>query len=339
LCILADVWRRRALILGGGVAFGLSLLLTALSQNFLILLTSFIAFYPASGAFVSLSQAALMDAEPTRHEQNMARWTFAGSAGVVAGPLALGAAVALGAGWRGLFLGFAALTAVLLAGVWRLPGLTNSPAEGDDLAGENAPTLKAGLLNALRALRRRDVLRWLALLQFSDLMLDVLYSFLALYFVDVVGVTAEQAGLAVAVWTGVGLLGDFLLIPLLERVRGLSYLRLSAALTLILFPTFLLISPIGIKLILLGGLGLLNAGWYAILKAQLYSSMPGQSGTALAVYNVAGLAGSLIPLGLGIVAQQTDLGVTMWLLLAGPVELLIGLPRRDDIEVVPSTGH
>ena len=84
--------------------------------------------------------------------------------------------------------------------------------------------LKDGVVNALRALRRGEVLRWLTLLQFSDLMLDVLLGFLALYFVDVVGVTPAQAGLAVAVWTGVGLLGDFLLIPLLERVRGLSYL-------------------------------------------------------------------------------------------------------------------
>jgi hypothetical protein len=77
LGILGDVWRRRALILGGGVAFALALLLTALSQSFPALLLSFILFYPASGAFVSLSQATLMDADPARHEQNMARWTFA----------------------------------------------------------------------------------------------------------------------------------------------------------------------------------------------------------------------------------------------------------------------
>ncbi len=42
---------------------------------------------------------------------------------------------------------------------------------------------------ALSALRRGEVLRWLVLLQFSDLMLDVLLGFLALYFVDVAGLT------------------------------------------------------------------------------------------------------------------------------------------------------
>src|SRR3546814_5793437 len=53
-------------------------------------------------------------------------------------------------------------------------------------------TLFRSLVNALRALRRGDVLRWLTLLQFSDLMLDILLGFLALYFVDVVGVTPVE---------------------------------------------------------------------------------------------------------------------------------------------------
>lgn len=44
-------------------------------------------FYPASGAFVNLSQAILMDIEPGRHAQNMACWTFAGLVGIVLGPL------------------------------------------------------------------------------------------------------------------------------------------------------------------------------------------------------------------------------------------------------------
>jgi hypothetical protein len=107
--------------------------------------------------------------------------------------------------------------------------------------------------------------------------------------VDAVGVTPAQAGAAVAVWTGVGLLGDLLLIPLLERVRGLNYLRLSALMELVLFPAFLLVPTFWVKLVLLGFLGLFNAGWYSILKAQLYSAMPGQSGTVMTVSNVFGL--------------------------------------------------
>jgi FSR family fosmidomycin resistance protein-like MFS transporter len=335
LGILADIWRRRVLIVGGGAVFGLTLLLIAAGHHFWALMIAFAVQYPASGAFVSVSQAALMDHDPARREHNMARWTFAGSVGVVAGPLTLGAIMLAGGMWRELFAAFAALTFVLAAAAYRhrypnhhSPGERSASADPD---GDPVPlTFRDGLRQARRALRRRDVLRWIALLQFSDLMLDVLYGFLALYFVDVVGLTASQASLAVAVWTGVGLVGDFLIIPLLERVPGLAYLRASAAVVLLVFPAFLLAPWFGIKLVLLGTLGLLNAGWYAILMAQLYAAMPNQSGTALAVNNVGGLAGSLIPLALGAVAQVAGLGAALWLLLAGPVALLVGLPRRAE---------
>jgi FSR family fosmidomycin resistance protein-like MFS transporter len=326
--VLGDVWRRRVLILGGGVVFALALLLTALSQGFPVLLISFILFSPASGAFVGLSQANLMDSDPGRHEQNMARWTFAGSVGVVAGPLALGAAAALGLGWRGLYVLFAGLTVVLLAITRRI--YAPAPPSPSKSPSPVVSSLKEGAVNALQALRRREVLRWLTLLAFSDLMLDVLLGFLALYFVDVVGAPPAQAGMAVAAWTGLALLGDLLLIPLLERVRGLSYLRLSAVLELVLFSAFLLAPGLWAKVVLLGLLGLFSAGWYSILKAQLYSAMPGQSGTVMTVGNVFGLVGGLIPLGLGLMAERFDLTVTMWLLLAGPIVLLSGIPRHPE---------
>ncbi|MFN2285441.1 MAG: MFS transporter [Anaerolineae bacterium] len=327
LGILGDAWKRRALILGGGVVFSLALLLTGLSQGFPLLLLSFILFYPASGAFVSLSQATLMDVDPARHEHNMARWTFAGSLGVVAGPLALSAAVALGVGgqsgpWRALFIGFAGLALLLLLIAWRFR-FDNGRDEGEGAG------LKATFAGVWHALRRGEVLRWLTLLQFSDLMLDVLLGYLALYFVDVVSVTPAQAATAVAVWTGVGLLGDLLLIPLLERVPGLRYLRVSTVVELGLFVAFLLVPAFWAKLVLLGLLGLFNAGWYSILKAQLYSSMPGQSGTVMAVDNVFGFVGALIPWGLGLAAERFGLQATMWLLLLGPLALLVGVPTRD----------
>jgi FSR family fosmidomycin resistance protein-like MFS transporter len=327
LGILSDGWKRRLLILGGGVLFAASALLVAISHSFLPLMMAQILFFPASGAFVSLSQAALMDAEPTRHEQNMARWTLAGSVGVVMGPLALGAAMLLGLGWRELFAIFGLLALILVTIAWRYPFPNNHTGEHDQ-----APllALRDGLRGALDALKRREVLRWLALLGFSDLMLDVLLAFLALYFVDVVGVNETKAGLAVAVWSAVGLLGDLLLIPLLERMKGLVYLRASAAIELALFVALLLAPIFWVKLILLGLLGFFNSGWYAILQGRLYTSMPGQSGAVLAVTNVAGLVIGQAPLLLGIVAQHYGLGAMMWLLLAGPIALLVGLPRKGE---------
>jgi FSR family fosmidomycin resistance protein-like MFS transporter len=320
--ILGDTNKRRLVILSGGVCFTLSLLLTGVSGSFAVLLFSFILFNPASGAFVGLAQAALMDHEPTRHEQNMARWTLAGSLGVLGGTLLLGAVIALGGSWRTAFPLLAGLAFVLVVLVSRY----KFPAgQGED--GETMSFMQS-LRGAFEAMRRRDVLRWLVLLQFSDLMLDILLGFLALYFVDVAGVSESEAGIAVAVWVGVGLLGDALLIPLLERVRGLDYLRFSAVLEGVLFIALLLAEPLLLKLIILGAHGFFNAGWYSILQGQLYTAMLGQSGTVMAVGTLTGLIGGLLPLLIGLVAQQAGLGVAMWLLLAGPLALLVGLPRN-----------
>jgi MFS transporter, FSR family, fosmidomycin resistance protein len=320
LAILGDVWRRRVIVLGGGLFFTLALALTAASQTPAVLLLSFILLYPASGAFVSLSQATLMDLDEPRREHNMARWTLAGSAGVVLGPLALGLGLTLSFGWRGVMAALAGLSFALL-----LLSLPMPFPDGRSGARLSLSVVGLGLLDALRALKQRAVLRWLVLLEFSDLMLDVLLGLLALYLVDIGGATPQQASLGVAVWVGVGLVGDLALIPLLERVRGLRYLRISALLELALFPAMLLAPEFWQKLVLLGLIGFFNAGWYAILQAQLYAALPGQSGRALAVKNVSGLAGSLVPLAVGLVAQRWGLDVAMWLLLAGPIALVVGL--------------
>lgn len=321
LGILADVGKRRVLILGGGGLFILALALTAVSRDSFMLLLGFILLYPSSGAFVALSQSTLMDIDPERHEQNMARWTLAGSVGVLLGSLLMGALAAVGGSWRlsFAFLSLFALGILLLA---RRFSFSNQTHES-----ESVTNFIEGLRGALQALRRRDVLRWLILLEFSNLLLDVLYGYLALYFVDVVHVGDAEAGLAVATWTGVGLLGDFVLIPLLEKVQGLSYIRISAVLELVLFPLFLIIPGFVPKLIILGLIGFLTAGWYTVLNAQLYSAMPGQSGTVLAIVNVSGLLASFIPFSIGVVADRLGLHIAMWLLILGPVVLTGGLMR------------
>ncbi len=326
LGILGDVWRRRALILGGGLIFALALLLTSISRSYGWLLLSFAMLSPASGAFVSLSQASLMDADPRQREKNMARWTFAGSLGVVLGPLALGGLAALNLGWRAMFAATFAIAIMILGLAWRSRLATTPRLEGVAADADPQPNLIEGLRAVPLALRRGEVLRWLVLLQFSDLMLDVLLGFLALYFVDVSGTSATQASMAVAVWTGVGLLGDLLLIRLLDHVDGIRYLRLSAVVELLLFIAFLELQSFGAKLGVLAFLGLFNAGWYSILQARLYATMPGRSGTVLAVNNLFGLVGGLVPWTLGIVAQRVDLQAAMWLLCLGPVALLVGLP-------------
>lgn len=323
LYLLADVWRRRALVIAGGFGFALACLGIGASYSFAALLAAEALFHPSGGVFVNLSQAALMDAEPERREQNMARWTLAGSLGNAAGPLAVAAAIGAGLSWRWLFVGLAALALVTLALAWRAPFPAPAPAAGGDI---RAGFIE-GVREAARALRHGGVWRWLVMVELQNLSGDVLRGFVALYFVDVVGAGEGGAALAVIVLTWVGLPGDFLLLPLLERVRGLSYLRVSTAATGLLLVAFLLAEGYHLKLALLGLVGLAGTGWYAILKAQLYAALPGRSGAALTLANLSGLVASLLPLAFGLFAQRFGLGAMMWLLLIGPAALTVGLWR------------
>jgi FSR family fosmidomycin resistance protein-like MFS transporter len=316
--VLSDAGRRRTLVVAGGVLFALSAALAGLSLGFWTLLVALLIGYPAASAFVSLSQATLIDLTPGGRERSMAWWTLAGSVGYVGGPLLLTVGLALGLGWRGVTLALA-LSALLLT-----------------LAARRVPVVPAtngcGLLRAtaevLAALRRRAVARSLVLLKSADLLLDVFHGFLALYLVDVVGMSPAEAAFGVTVWTGAGLVGDALLIPVLRCLAGGTYLRATGLAALLAYPAFLLVDEPGTRLVLLALLGILNSGWYAIPKAGLYEALPGRSGAAVAVSGVAGLVSACVPAALGLLAGAIGLGATMWLLLAAPVAVVLLAPRR-----------
>jgi MFS transporter, FSR family, fosmidomycin resistance protein len=305
-------------VLVGGVAFAGALVLAAAAQGFVLLLVAFCILFPASGAFVSLSQATLMDVDPEGRERNMARWTLAGSVGVVAGPLLVSGSVALGGGWREPVAGLALVALALTVAARALP----APAR------DGAPSFRGAARATVAALRRFSVIRWLVLLELSDLMLDVFGAFLALYLVDAAGLSGAEAGLAFAVWTGAGLVGDALLLLILRRFSGLAYLRASALVVAVLFPVFLLAEPVWAKLSALAALGILNSGWYAIPKARLYAELEGQSGAVLTLGTVTGLVGGMFPLALGLLAGAVGIDDALWALLIAPIALLVGLPRR-----------
>jgi MFS transporter, FSR family, fosmidomycin resistance protein len=316
--VVGDTARRQALMLAGGLGFAFSAALTSAAVGFWTLLVALVVGNPATGAFVSLAQATLMDRDPEQRERNMARWTLAGSFGYVGGPVLLAGALWLGLGWRGIIAALALASLPLALATRRLPKIT----------AVNGRSVLDSLKDALASLRRREVVRWLAMLEAADFLLDVFHGYLALYFVDVARVDAGGAALGVATWTGAGLVGDWLLLWVLRRMHGRSYLRATALAALAVYPAFLLVPDFGLKLVLVALLGLLNSGWYALPKAGLYASLPGRSGAAVAVGGIGGLLGACVPLLLGFVAAGVGLAATMWILLLAPVALLLLLPRR-----------
>ena len=353
--------RRRRAVLGGGLIFGLTLLGVAAARSFAALLCAFIAFYPASGAFVSLTQAELMDAQPGRQVQVMARWDLAGSTGAVAGPLLLTAVLASGGGWRDAYLVLAGVAAVTWLGTClRGPlGMTAAAkqvagqergagadaerwagadaerwagADAEGWAGADAEGWAARAREVIAAARDRGVLRWLVLLQIADLLVDVFTGFLGLYLVDVAHLRPAVAALAIAIRLGAALAGDAVLVGVLEQTGDRTVLRVSAVGAALLYPGFLLVPGVVTKLVILAGLSAATAPWYPLLQAGLYRSLPGRSSVAVTLSSAAGLAGGLGPLAVGLAAEAFGLAWALAGLVVVPVAILLVSTRADPSE-------
>jgi MFS transporter, FSR family, fosmidomycin resistance protein len=308
---------RRAGIIGGGALFVLSLAGVAFAQNFAELLVAITLFFPASGFFVSLTQASLMDAEPDRQAQLMARWDAAGWTGAVAGPLLVVAVLAAGGSWRTAYLAVAAAGALAWAGVL-VQGRKERAADDDEQQQQTVRDVLAGA---------RTAWRWLLLLELADLLVDVLSGFVAVYLVHVAHTTTVVAAVVVTIRLGAGLAGDVLLIAALERFDDLAVLRVTAIVAALLYPAFLLVPVLAAKVVLLALLSAVTATWYPLLQARLYGTVP--SPVAVTLNTATGMAAAAGPLAVGVAAGVFGLRWALAGLALVPIALLIVVRRRE----------
>jgi MFS transporter, FSR family, fosmidomycin resistance protein len=335
IMLLGDTGWRKSLVIAGGLCLSVALFSIAAAYSFHTLLLAFMLAFPASGAFVSLSQATLMDISPGREPHMMARWTFVGSIGSLAAPLVLAAGYALNLGWRPIFaiLAFVALILVLSAWLHPFPVIkskVSSPTSGFCL------TLRELCTNFQQAVKNPQLLRWIFLLQISDLLLDVFSSYLPLYLSHQVGFTPIQTSLVMAGFILSGLVADALIIPLLERFSGSKIVRSSAMVVAVLYPLWLISPWTVIKISLLFVIRLATLGWYSVMKGEAYASHPGRSGVVMAVSSLAGLFGGGMTWFIGWFAGWFGLSSAMWLLLIGPSCLFLFIPRQP---VMPNTSN
>jgi FSR family fosmidomycin resistance protein-like MFS transporter len=324
LMLLGDTRYRKPIILGGGIAIVVSLAAIASTQDFIVILLGMVLGFPASGAFVSLSQATLMDLNPGREPQMMARWTVSGSVANLVGPLILAAGFALGFGWRWAFWGMAALCLLLVILTW--PRKFSAKTTGDN---QTFPpqSIKQLLIGFWDAMHNVTLMRWLILLQFSDLLLDVLTGYLPLYFTDVTGMSITQASLMMSILMLAGLISNIALIPTLEKFSGRRVVRISAVVSGVLYVTWLLAPWMWAKIGLIVLIKLVTLGWYEVLQGEAFATIPGRSGTVMATNSLMGLLGGGISFFIGWVAAQVGLPAAMWFLLAGPVCLILFVPK------------
>jgi FSR family fosmidomycin resistance protein-like MFS transporter len=329
IMLLGDTRLRKTLVLGGGLLICAGAMILATANGFPAALTAMIILFPASGAFVTLSQATLISQNPGREAQMMARWTFFGSIGNLIGPLMVAGLFALGFTWRANYLVVAALvlSLTLLASTYRFNHSNGTdPAQGDR---EEEPANFGSIARGLKiVLLSPGLMRWFILIDLADLLLDVYTSYAALYFVDVVGMTTGQVGVMMSAMMAAGLAGNALLIPILERVPGRKLVRVTAALAGLLYAAWLLAPWTWAKIILAIVIEFTTMGWYEVLQGEAYAAVPGRSGTVMAISSITGVLGSGLVWFVGWFAGQAGLENAMWLLLAGPVALLLWTPSQ-----------
>jgi FSR family fosmidomycin resistance protein-like MFS transporter len=329
IMLLGDTRLRKSLILAGGGAFAVAAFLTATGISFPMIMLAFMIGFPASGAFVTLSQATLMDANPGREPQMMARWTLVGSLANLAGPLLMAAGFWLGFGWRWAYFGLAVLAILLtlLVKAHPFPQKRASPNPGVDH--QLYKEFQVLLRGVWELARNRNLWRWIILLQLSDLMLDVFRGYLPLYLTDKGGLDNAQTGLIMGAFMLATLVADAAIIPILDRFPGRAVVRISALITGLLYVIWLLLPWSPVKIVLLFALSMATLGWYPVLQGEAYATAPGRSGSVLALGTFAGVLGSGLAYLVGWIANQAGLPAAMWLLLLGPLSLAVFVPSSE----------
>jgi FSR family fosmidomycin resistance protein-like MFS transporter len=319
--LLGDTPLRGRLILAGGLLLGMAFLLIGGADSFPVLLLALTVSYPASGAFVGLTQATMIERHPARESEMMARWTAAGTLGSLSGPVLFAGLVALGLSWRAPFVLLGAVCLGLALVVRRPQPFRPTPINWVSIAGELRSNLRA-------TIHLRRLWRWLLLLPLADLMLDVFFGYIALFLTDVVGLAPATAAVAVTIWLLGFLAGQVLLARRLAGQDVRRLIRWTSAATLVLFPLWL-VAPGGAvgRLAGLFVLGLLASPWYPLLQGEAFASFPGRAATVTALTSVTGTAGGILAILAGMVAASFGLTAGLALLLLGPLGLLVFTPE------------
>lgn len=320
----SDQWSKRRLLIGGmlGLAFGFAI--AAISPIFGLLSAGMMIIGATNGTALGMGQALLIDARPAVSLRTMTRWTIMGALGDLLAPLLIATALAAGFGWRTLWWGSALLWLVIAAAIWlqRLPTTVGS--SGGTSARVDWPALRANLLMGLRTPR---LLRWIFLDICPTLLDELFLVFAALYLTDTLGMTPAAASLMLAVPVVGGLGGLALLHTLGTRLPSLRLLRASAVVVLVGLLVFLAARAPLAALLGLGLAGLGASFWYPIMSAGAYDSLPGRSGTVRALGSLRKPLEIVLPLLLGLAAEQWGIASALGLLLLAPTTVLLLAPR------------
>jgi MFS family permease len=322
--LLSDRRAKRLPVLAGMLLTAAAFVLAGITQSYIALLLAMAVLFPANGAGVGLSQAALIEADPAHAPRTMARWTLLAGVGDLLAPVIVGLVAVRAQSWS-VLCGLAAALWLALLFV-ALP--QRFPTASDNAPGEDDAEPRVGLLAAMReALRDRVLLRWVGIVLLCTMLDEVFLSFSGLYLSDALHVDSRAVSVALGTMMAGAIIALLILERLLHRVRGerlLPWLALVAlAGILLLLATH--VYWLAVVALVLVGCG--AAGWYPIAKAAAFGTRPARTGTVLAVVALGAPFETALPTLVGLIAGHFGIAAGIAFLGMAPLAVLALLPR------------
>ena len=308
--VAADYMSRRALAASGAFGYAASLFAFAHGRSLWALSVAVIAMGLSSDALLHGTEVALVDLAGDELDVVLARQNILGEAGDLLGPLTLVAAAALGLGWRFAFTLGGALMAAY--GVW----LATQPLPGPPGRTEGHRPL-AGVMEAARDARVWVLAGMSALLSG----LDETFLGFTIVFLRRVRVHSPAVATAMVALTVIGGVAGYALSstgPL--RARSPARRLRWGALVMTASVAGLTLAPvIALQAVAVIFFGASVAVFWVTLQTTILRIRPGFAGTTDAVVSTGALAGLLIPVGAGRLADAAGLSAALWLfaVLAG----------------------
>ncbi|TMC22761.1 MAG: MFS transporter [Chloroflexi bacterium] len=320
--LLSDRTSKRWWVLGGLLSLALGYGLAGSTHNYIVLLIAFALIYPASGAAVGLSEAALIDDAPHAATRTMTRWTLIASIGDLLSPLVVAAFVALSLGWSELcwFAVIAWTVAALMVGLQRFPRPACAP--------DNDTSDASILANLRKAIRDPLLLRW-AVLAILPFMLDEVFTgFSVLYLRDVLH--ADQVVISMSIVAQ--MIGALLGLLIVDRLVGhIAPQQLLVWLSLLSLTGIIILLSIHITIVAIGALFTISlgaAGLYPIAQAEAYARQPGRSGMVRAIIGLGTPFEIALPGLVGLVAGHFGVLTGVALLGTAPLLILLLAPKH-----------
>ncbi len=260
---------------------------------------------------------ALVDLAEDALAKTLARMNAWASVGDLLGPATLAAAVVLGFGWRGAFLGggVAMLGYAAWLAVHRFPPPHPPKAQANPFA--------SVLSGVWEIARDREVLLLAVVLGLFSLLDEPLDGFMIAYLERVRGLTPAIAT-APVVAILVGGMAGFAAFERLAAGRAPRSVILACAAAMIAALPVAIFAPfLPLQMAAAVGFGVAGAVFYTTLESVVLALRPGQAGATSAVVSTVGMAGMGFPALVGAISDGRGLAAGLALYAAVPPLILV----------------